>query len=51
MVSALEIKKQCRKHRKRMSDSLLQIFWKNNSRSLSSFSLISSSFFSLFLSD
>jgi hypothetical protein len=32
------------KHMKRMSDSLLQILWKNNSRSLSSSSFISSSF-------
>jgi hypothetical protein len=32
------------KHTKRMSYSVLQILWKNNSRPLSSFCLISSSF-------
>ncbi len=44
VLSASEVNKQHRKHRKRMSDSLLQFFWKNSSRPLSSSSSISSSF-------
>ncbi len=38
----LEAKNKHRKHKKRMSDSLLQFFWKNDSRILSSSSLIMS---------
>jgi len=40
----LEAKNQHRKHKKRMSDSLLQFFWKNDSRFWSSSSLMSFSF-------
>jgi hypothetical protein len=43
-----EVKEQCTKHRKRMSDSSLRSFWKNNSRPLSSSSLISSLFLNPF---
>jgi len=42
------LKKQCWKYKTRMSDSLLQFFWKINFRLLSSFSPLSSSFFYLF---
>jgi hypothetical protein len=38
------VKDQHKKHMKRMSESLLQFFWKNNSRPFSSSSPISSSF-------
>ncbi len=41
---AWEVKEQCSKHRKRLSDSLLQFFWQTSFRPLSSSSLISSSF-------
>jgi hypothetical protein len=41
---ALEIKKQCKKHNKKMSDSLFQFCWKNISRPLFSSSPISSLF-------
>jgi hypothetical protein len=37
-------KEQCKEHRKRMSNGLFQVFWKNSSRPLISSSLISSSF-------
>jgi hypothetical protein len=43
VLSASEVNKPRRKHRKRMSDSLLQFFWENRSRPLSSSSSISSS--------
>jgi hypothetical protein len=39
-----KVKEQCRKHRKRMNDNLLQFFWKNSSQTLSSSNSISSSF-------
>jgi hypothetical protein len=38
-----EVMEQQRKHKKRMSDSFVQLFWKNSSRTLSSSSSISSS--------
>ncbi len=38
-----KIKEHCRKHKKRMRDSLLQFFWKMNCRPFSSFNLTSSS--------
>jgi hypothetical protein len=41
---AWKVKEQCSKHMKRLSDSLLNFFWKPSSRSLYSSSLISSSF-------
>jgi hypothetical protein len=42
------VKKQCWKYKTRMSDSLLQFFWKINFRLLFSFSPLSSSFFICF---
>jgi hypothetical protein len=44
VLVALEVHEQLRKHRKRMSDSLLQFFWKTISRPLSSSSPIFFSF-------
>ncbi len=41
---AWEVKEQCKKHRKRMSDILLQFFWKNCSRSFSNSCLLFSSY-------
>ncbi len=38
-----EVMEQQRKHKKRMSDSFIQFFWKNSSRTLSSSNSISSS--------
>jgi len=40
-----EVKEQCKEHSMRMSNSLLQIVWKNVFRLFSSFSPLSSSFF------